>query len=112
MGTPGYYRHEIKQGEDYVVDLTLMQPNGVPQDLTGCSFASDIRTVDGAIATSFVCSVLTPFTLGIVRLSLPAVESAKLTRRRFLHDLKQTDAANQISYPIAGEVIVQLRVTA
>ncbi|MBL1176878.1 hypothetical protein [Pantanalinema sp. GBBB05] len=103
MGKPAFYRHEVRQGEDYSVNLDLKNPDGTAFNNSGYTGASNIETLDGTIAASFTVSFPDTDT---VTLSLSKTVTAALSPRRYIHDLKLTDAGGLTTYWIEGDVIV------
>lgn len=108
MVKPGYYRHEIYQGERYSVTLTLNDPEGSAIDTTDWTAASQVRTLDDALAASFTCTFPE---LGKLKLELLEAVTADLSPRRYLHDLRCLDASGAPAYQVAGDAIVHKRVT-
>lgn len=58
--------------------VQTFQRNGVVQDLTGYTFAAQVRTVTGTLVASFVCSVVDAPN-GKFMFSLPAISVGLLT---------------------------------
>lgn len=111
----GYYRHALKQGETYSVDVDLRDRNGAI-DTTGWSGASSIKTVDG-VAPLDNLGVAIAFTVtfpasGTVRFALPSAKTALLPAKRLLYDAKLVDAGGLVSYYLEGDVIVRESITA
>jgi hypothetical protein len=108
----GIYRHEIKQGEAYSVDVDLRDERRNDLiDTSGWVGASSIQTLDAAapldsngVAIAF--SVTFP-TTGTMRMTLPASRTVQLPAKRYLYDVKLTDTSGLPAYYLEGDVIVR-----
>lgn len=105
-----YYRHDIKQGEDYFVDVDLVD-SGTPIDTTGWTGASSIVTIDHVAPVDednnpIVFTVTFPVS-GTVRFALPADKSKQLRPVRHLYDAKLTDASGSPTYYLDGDVLMR-----
>lgn len=88
--------------------LDLKNPDGTAFNNSGYTGASNIETLDGMIAASF--TVAFPDT-DTVTLSLSSTQTAALSPKRYLHDLKLTDAGGLTTYWLEGDVIVSKRIS-
>lgn len=99
-----YAELTIDQGASFTSVINLTNDDNTPIDLTGHSFACQIRksyystnatanvvvTVEGANAN------------GTVRLTMDAANTANIKAGRYLYDLKMTDEANTVLRIVEG----------
>lgn len=105
-----FYRIEFKQGEDFQIDIDLRDPNGVI-NTDGWLGSSSMQTLDDATpkdsnGDAIAFTVTFPVT-GTVRLALPASKTVQLPAKRYLYDVKLTDASNAVAYYLEGDVNVR-----
>jgi hypothetical protein len=105
---PGYYQHQVKQGEDYSVVLELQTADGNPFDNTGYAAQSQMRTLDGELAAEFVTGFPSSSS---IRLSLPNTVTTVLPPKRYLHDLKLVSPSSEVGFYLDGDVIVSRVIT-
>jgi hypothetical protein len=88
---PATQNIKITRGDTEVFVFTLQNADGTAMDLTGSSFASQIRyAYDSAtVGASFVCT-LTNAVGGVVTATLSAGDSALLTTGSAFWDLQRT----------------------
>lgn len=106
----GYYRHRLKQGENYSIDIDLKDSNGAI-DTTQWTGASAIKTLDGfapvdATNSPIAFTVAFP-TTGTVRFSLAPALTAQLPAKRYLYDAKLSDSNGSPAYYLDGDVLVR-----
>ncbi|CAB4171926.1 hypothetical protein UFOVP923_37 [uncultured Caudovirales phage] len=91
---PATQNIKITRGDTEVFVFSLQNSNGTAMDLTGSTFASQIRyAYDSTLAAaSFVC-VLTNPTGGVVTATLAAGDSALLTAGAAYWDLQRTEGS-------------------
>ena len=69
----------IAQGSDYADTVTITQTSGgTALDLTGYTVASKLKTLNGALAATFICTIPSPAT-GIVVRSITGANTKLLT---------------------------------
>jgi hypothetical protein len=102
---------KIMRGDTEVINVTVKNPDGTPVNLTGDTFASQIRyTRDSAtIAASFSC-VVSNAAGGVVTLTLSSASSATLTAGLAYWDLQRT-SGGIVSTIVAGKCTVLADVT-
>lgn len=102
---------KVMRGDTEVFNITLSDSAGTPINLTGDTFASQIRynRDDVTIAASFTC-VITDAPNGVVQLTLGAVASAALNDGVAYWDLQRTSGAN-VSTVLSGKCTVLADVT-
>lgn len=108
---PATQNIKITRGDTEVFVFTLQNSNGTAMDLTGSTFASQIRyTYDSAtIAASFTC-VLTNAVGGVVTSTLTAGDSALLTTGAAFWDL-QRNVGGVVTTILSGKCTVLPDVT-
>lgn len=99
------------RGDTEVINLTIRDSAGNPVNLTGSTFASQIRYEKDAtsIAANFDCVVTNP-TGGVVQLTLTPVSSAALNDGIAYWDLQRT-SGGVVSTLVAGKVTILADVT-
>lgn len=102
---------KIMRGDTEVINVTIVNPDSTPVNLTGDTFASQIRynRDDNTIAASFSCVVTNP-TGGIVTLTLSAAASSALNDGLAYWDLQRTSGGS-VSTIVAGKCTVLADVT-
>lgn len=99
------------RGDTEVINLTIRDSAGNPVNLTGDTFASQIRYQkdDVAVAASFTCVVTNP-SGGVVQLTLLPASSAALDDGIAYWDLQRT-SGGVVSTVVAGKVTILADVT-
>lgn len=102
---------KIMRGDTEVFNITVTDDAGVAIDLTGDTFASQIRynRDDSSIAASFTC-VVTDAAAGKVTLTLSATSSAGLNAGPAYWDLQRTNDG-VVTTLVAGKCTVLADVT-
>jgi hypothetical protein len=112
---PGKVDLAIYQGDDTRFNV-VFSIAGSPVNLTGWSFAAQVRKVSadddggGAPLASFTCTITNP-TAGIVEVVLPHTQSENIDVKSAVWDLQGTDPAGSVTTFIAGAANVTLEVT-
>lgn len=101
----------IYRGDDFNLVITIQDIDENPIDLTGRTYAAQIRaTPDAAIAVSFGVSVSAP--QGLVTLTLTDAQTTTNVPRVGVWDLQETiTASGEITTLIAGRVTARKDVT-
>ena len=112
LATPAYagetYDIVMKAGEDYRRTHTWTTKAGQPINLTGSSYVSQFRSApwpEGVVYANF-SAVVTNAAAGQIRHSLSRRQSATLSKKVGVWDIRQTDAAGLVSYRYGGTVKV------
>lgn len=102
---------KIMRGDTEVINVTVTNANGTPVNLTGDTFASQIRYERDAatIAASFVC-VVSNAAGGVVTLTLNPAASAALNAGVAYWDLQRT-SGGVVSTIVSGKCTVLADVT-
>jgi hypothetical protein len=116
----GQWNLIMRRGADFIVpSIGFENADGSPINLTGCTFAAEMRTAGlaAAVAAQFT---ITPTNLagGIIGMSMAASITAALAcgetiydpASLYVWDMKMTDAAGKISTPLWGNVNVMRQV--
>jgi len=102
---------KIMRGDTEVFNITISDSAGSPVNLTGSSFASQIRYTRDAtsVAASFTC-VITDAANGVVQLTLGSTASAALDDGVAYWDLQRTFGST-VSTILSGKCTVLADVT-
>lgn len=106
------YNLTIAQGEDFYIELTL-DNNGVPLDLTGYTFAGQVRAsalADGAPLASFAFQILNA-AAGKIAVSLDDTITATLPAYSLSYDMFMTAPGSVKTQILRGSATVLERVT-
>lgn len=99
----------IRRGAAFVRTITY-KANGATTDITGYTFAAQIRTVTGTLAATFTCSIVNAAN-GVFTIGLTGTETATLVAgTQYLWDLEVT-IAGATSELLRGNVSVVGEVT-
>lgn len=111
MALPGKKDLKFVRGDTQDFTIQIMEDGTTPRNLTGYTFAAQIRTEPnaGSISASFTCTVPNPSN-GTVRLVLPAVTSATLPDDVLYWDFQQTFSGD-VTTLLAGKCTVVADVT-
>jgi len=106
---------ELKQGEDFYRVLTIKDENGLPLDLTGFSFASQIRAAyndELFLSFTFIISHQVTNKGEVVMTLAKALSSAKEvnTKARYVYDVEMNDGS-RTSRIMEGVCLVTPEVT-
>ncbi len=107
------YNLVIDQGSDFAINLTIKEL-GATKDLTGYSARAQMRSskTSSTVAASFTCTVLSPVTNGVVKMSLPNGVSSAIAAGRYFYDLEIHTPNNAlVRRLIQGEVTLNPEVT-
>lgn len=111
MATPAYYPLSIRIGDTETVTVTLQESDGTPVNITGRTYAAQIRaTADaaGTIAT-FSCAI-TNAAAGQFACTLSATTTAALSIGTGVWDLQETNGTVKTTI-LAGPVRIDYDVT-
>ena len=111
MTTPAVYPLNVRIGSTETVSLTLQGADGTPTNITGRTYAAQIRTTADATTTVavFACSIVSA-AAGTVSATLSATTTAALAPQAAVWDLVETNGAT-VTTLLAGPVTVQQGVT-
>lgn len=105
----------MKAGADYRATLTWTMPGTkAVVNLTGNSYVAQFRSAPYPAGTLYATysTIVTSASAGQMQLRLSHRQTATLSGKTGVWDLKQTDAAGQVSYRFGGTVKVMPTVTA
>jgi hypothetical protein len=109
---PGHFDIVMQAGEDFWMDATKKY-NGTPVDLTGNSYAAQFRSAPapgGIVFATFSTIVTTPAN-GVIRVKLSRAQTVNLSGKSGVWDLRETNAAGQVTYQQSGKCAVAPTVT-
>lgn len=116
MSSPGKRNITLYQGDSYEMQISFSTADTGPVDITGHTFAAQIRTstadADNGAAplATFTCTADDP-TAGILFLTLDPSDTTALKSKVAAWDLQGTAPDGAITTYLAGAVSVQLEVT-
>jgi len=111
MSNPANYPLTLRIGDTETVSVTLQSSTGTPINITGRTYAAQVRTTadaSSALAT-FSCSV-TNGTAGQLACTLTATQTAALTTGVAVWDLQETNGAT-VTTLLYGPVRIDQDVT-
>ena len=103
----------VKRGQSETRQLTIEDEiSGLPIDITGYTFASQIKTnySDTTPLETISCTI-TDAPNGIMTLSLNSTQTDALNEGNYYFDVKMTDLSTYVTFIVEGTVIVAPRVT-
>jgi len=104
----------MKAGADFRAEMVwTSKATGAAINLTGNSYAAQFRSAPypgGSLFATYSAVVTSP-TLGKMELRLSRAQTATLSGKTGVWDLRQTDAAGLVTYQFGGKVIVLPTVT-
>lgn len=104
----------MKAGADYRANVVWTSSSGTAINLTGNSYSGQFRSApypSGTLFASYSC-VVTNAAAGEMRISLSRAQTAALSGKAGVYDLKQTSADGTVSYRFSGTAKVLPTVTA
>ena len=107
---PASLNLSIYKGETWTKALRFKQ-NGSVLPLTGMTMKAQIRPAKNSETLTAEMDCTVTAALGLVELSLTAVETAAMNPGTYQWDLKATDSDDIVKYWVAGQVTVGGRVT-
>jgi hypothetical protein len=108
------YDIEIEQGATWSLTLSLKKPNKLPVDLTGYTAKCQIRKTqdeDSDIIAEVTTEVQTPFTSGVIALSISREVTSNLDFNTAFYDLIIKSDDDKVSRIMKGTVTLSPRVT-
>ena len=106
---------EIKQGEDFDLELAYKDENGLAQPITGWSVQMQIRTKPGGEIVADLSSPSAGITLdepnGVIYISIPDTTTKTFSLTRYEYDIRVVTATPKIGYLMAGNVLVEPGIT-
>lgn len=111
--TAANYNLVIDQGSDFAVNLAIKE-SSVAKDLTGYSARAQMRSTKSSstVAGSFVCTVLSPATDGLIKMELPNATSTAMAPGLYFYDLEiHTSNDSVVKRLLQGEVTINPEVT-
>ena len=105
--TAAVYDVRMTQGDSFVEELIMEDGDGDPIDLTGYSFASQLRrTASGTVVATFSISVSEST---VTRTLTPAVTLG--LSGTYVHDFQWTDPSARIRTLLSGDFEIEAEVT-
>ena len=107
MADAPIYPLTVRIGDTETISLTL-RSNGTAVDITGRSYAAQIRSTAAstAVIATFTCTV-TNGTGGSVQCTLPAATTAALTAGQAVYDIQETNSSTVTTLLQGPTFIVQ-----
>lgn len=111
MGTPALYPISVRIGDTETVTVTLQESNGTPVNITGRTYAAQIRpTADSStVIATFSCAI-TNAAAGQFACTLSATTTAALSIGTGVWDLQETNGTVKTTI-LAGPVRIDYDVT-
>lgn len=112
MPAPGVYNFTTTQGDDVAETFTFKDDDGAAINLTGYTFAAQMRRTpsDTAVLATFSFTI-TSAAGGTVDMTLSKTVTAGLQPGVYPYDVQWTDAAGKVRTVLAGKVTVLAEVT-
>lgn len=111
------YDIHIHQGESWSEDFQFLDENDEPEPLSGYSADMEVRDTHGGAllmklgSGSSVGGITIDTATATITPSRTGLQTAALQFRQGVYDLKLTASDGVVSYPMAGNVFVEPRVT-
>jgi hypothetical protein len=108
---------EFDQGSDIIITLTIYDANGGVKNITGYHAMMQIRDRPGGeLYDSFIDTGVSPKIVitgasGLIVITVPAATTAAYLWTKAVYDIKLTDAASGVSYPMFGDITLRSRVS-
>lgn len=111
MGTPAYYPISIRIGDTETVTVTLQETDATPVNITGRTYAAQIRATADAASTiaTFTCAI-TNGAAGQFACTLSATITGALSIGTYVWDLQETNGSVKTTI-LAGPVRIDYDVT-
>lgn len=107
-----YVELTIDQGTTFSSVITLTNDDNTVIDVTDSTFSSEIRkSYYSTNATAVITVTKEDAANGVVKLAIPAANTANIKPGRYLYDLKMTDSANVTVRVIEGIVTITPQVS-
>ncbi len=106
------YDFDMDQGATFNRALTLKDDSGTVVDISGCSFAGQVRTtaLSGTVAGTFTFEV-TNATQGQFTWKMTSTNTALLPAQQCVYDVEMTQANNDVVRLLEGFVNIKSNVT-
>lgn len=101
----------IYQGDDYAADVTVLNVDDTPADLTGYTAQSQIRISLADKSAAPVAEFLTTIAGNVITILLSHDQTKLLDKSTYVWDLQIIDPTNWITTLLAGQVLVTKEVT-
>lgn len=102
---------EIYQGDDYAAEVTVLNEDGTPADLTGYTAQSQIRVNTADASPSGVAQFATAIAGNVITISLMHTVTKDLTKSSYVWDLQVINGVGWITTLLAGQVQMTKEVT-
>lgn len=103
---------DIDQGSDFSVEFELENDNSTPMNLLGYQVYSQFRKSYNSVSGySFDASIVSPASLGKIRLTLPGVTSSQIKPGRYLYDVEILSANNIKTRVVEGIITINPEIT-
>jgi len=100
----------INQGADFSADVTLLDDDGEPINLTGYTANAEMKTWYSS-CNSYAFDVAIVFETGTIILSMNAENTSQLYRERYVYDVIVTSGTGVVTRVIEGIATVDPMVT-
>lgn len=112
MARPGNYPLVIVIGDTSTIEVTNQDENGAAIDITGRSYAAQVReTADASSVLATYSCAITNAAAGVVTCTLPASTTAALSPGTGVFDLEETNNATVKTTIVGGPVQIVQDVT-
>ena len=107
-----YVELTVDQGSTFENSLDLLNDDGTPYNLTGCSLSSQIRkSYYSSNATANLTISIVSAVNGNANITLNSATTTNITAGRYLYDVKLTDANNNVTRIVEGILTITPQVT-
>lgn len=109
MATTRHDDIELVAGDDWVIPGTLLDPTGVPLDLTGATFEWTLIDPDGVqladLVTASTLDPVDPLTNGQIQITVPRAATEPLVAGRY-HDSLRVILGGEVESYWVGAILV------
>lgn len=107
-----YVELTVDQGTSFENVLDLLNDDGTPYNLTGCSLSGQLRKsyYSSNAAANLIISVINAAN-GNANITMNSATTTNITAGRYLYDIKLTDANNNVTRIVEGILTITPQVT-
>lgn len=98
----------IDAGDSYAKDFSIKDEYGVPINLSGLDIAATMHRYYGSGTSYALVPTITDATLGKVRMTMTAAESAKLKNPRYVYEVRVYDTYSTTRIVYGQALITQM----
>jgi hypothetical protein len=102
----------LDQGADFSFDMTVTNDDGSPKNVSGYTFSSSMKKsyYSSNTAANLTATIMNASS-GLVRFSINAANNVTIKAGRYLFDVKQVDASNNVTRIVEGLITVNPGIT-